>query len=740
MAAENDFPFLSRYQHLPQLVNNYVRDTSLTILRTLTDIPDEILELMKFHPLVEAKEVKCMLIFYLSSRKIDDDGPNIFTNNILPHGEYDAYMKNIRKLSENETQTLGVESELEKMYRKYLKTTPDFEYSTINIDSSKISVGFNGVTPVELFEKMIINWNIPLCSMKWKGRDVVKLYSGIETDPRWVDLITKISRDDDSILLSFVINNIPEGEKYSYTSQENLTLGTVTRTGNGYLLRYEYVTKYGIDDEKMSSIINKTFPHPSFTSVKKETESICANAIFKKLPFDKATFSDFVFMDKVASKVVFFNENSNSSTNKKRYHLYLFKTFNGVYDPELGILTTIIKKYTDAEIRMKNVASIETFRKYLAYMNRLFVIYTATKHEIEAYYEKQLGTSISKFLENEEMDGEKINKKEGERMREMKRVMSANPGRTYDDLFNQVKDKHNRGWSVDCAPEKHPYILTDENREQFEGEKAKFLQDMTNERASAVEINKAASVLSKEWNEYEFACIPRRNEKEASHVAVRFNERTGEPCCASLKVATKDVSIVEKFDPKVLAINKKLDYGRMGMTKPHEINRLLKLVHTNPEWYARYNVGSTDDTFLRCIVLATSPNEFLKYTSEQLPEKLAPHKSKIKIDDTSYINPDMWITTLSNVYKVNIVLFEMEPNNLSASIYTPPSYPDFDDTKPCVIVCTKPRSDTDPNKICELIVKSGTVPQFTFTSDKDADMWAMLKDVVKLAVKKYVVW
>lgn len=739
----SEFPYLSKYVHprsgmdLRSIIKSFVDEEDITVIRSLDAVPDTILTIMSEFPSIDEREIRCILIFFLKERMENGEGENIITNKLLPEGEYTNIMNNILKLSETEKKKIGVDDELNKRYNTVIKkkVIGNFDTTPFEIDNGSIHVKFNEITPVEIFEEMVVNWNVPICLLRWKGRDVVKLYSGMDTDKRWVDMISQLASDRDEVIMAFVIINVPSGEKYSTRAHDNLTYGTIRQQGNGYILTYDFETRYGINEDKINRIIDFTFPSPILQTKQKVIETVSGHVNFKKLPFDKFTFSDFIFRDQIMTKLMFFDERANSAANKKRYHMYIFKNFGNVYDAKAGIMTTMIKKYTDVEVRLKNVTKMEV-EKYITLLNKIFVIYSHERDDIEKDYVKEIGTTIDEFTGEKLTVGAYDNKKEGPRMKEMKRIMSANPGRTYNDLFNQTKGERLRGWSVNCAPEKHPYILTDENREEFENAKEEFLNEMKQDGATAKDINAAAGVLTRDWNGYDFACIPRVTDKEQPHVAVRFIKDTEEPCCSSVSVALKEGGGQRKFNPQALAVNKRLDFGRMGITKPHEIDRMFHLIHTNHEWYARYHLGTTHDTFLRCVVAATNTSEYVKYDQVQFAEHILAHKNEIGIQDMDYVHPDTWVSVLSNKFRVNIIIFDMTTDNLHCTTYIPPSYPKFDVSRPCIMMTMKDDADGDM-KICELIVKVGNVPGCVY--EVGSDMWKLLRDLMSYSSKKYIV-
>jgi hypothetical protein len=752
--SDGEFPMLSKYVYqlaaksieVIPIVKNYINDSDSDFLRTLKDVPQELAFIHETQSSITLQEIKAMLVFYIKQRNAnfkDSDEP-IFTNAILTEGEYKSTLSKIKKQVDDETKKNGVQHALDSAYEaSKKKKIKDFEREKIEVDSGRILIRFSGVTPVELFEKIVVGWNVPMAVLKWKGREVTKVFSGLEIDKRWFDVISKNMKGDE-VSMCFIINNVPEGGRYSTKANDIITYGIVSKAsvGTSYTLEYEFETRYGLTEQRINAIIDTTFPHPLITHQPKIVQSISGHSQFKKVPFDKTTFSDFVFIDDVASKVLFFNEDHNSATAKKRYHLYMFRFFGLIYEPAAGIMTTLVRNYTDIEVRMKNVSTIEEMERHLDTMNKIFVIYAARRDQIEKEYAAQLKMPIAKFLGIEVVgDGigeEKVNKKEGQRLGIMKKIMSTNPGRTYKDLFNQdIGDENrNRGWSLDCAKAKHPYILTDETMEKFEAAKDEFVKNLKKEGKTPAQINAAVGVLSREWNGYTFACLPREGDAEQPHVAVRFNERTGEPCCAVLDVALKEKKPVHKYVKEALATNKKLDYGRMGLAKPHQLDRIIKIIRTTPLAYARLSVGFGNDTFLKCVTLATNSN-MITLNSVEFDEKIIPYKVELGLSPDEYIDPDMWITSLSNKYNANIILFSSTPDNAFADLHLPASYPEFDPSKKCIIILIKIGETGEAT--CELFVKIGErFPTMIF--DIDTPMWDIMRNLFESSSRKYVLW
>ena len=678
-----EFPRLNYNTAAINEVENIVKSGT-----NFSDISGQISYIAKQYPEVPPAEISTMFVFFIKKHH-----PSQPTNKILAEGLYSDNIKQLQTKAMYQIENKKALDTIEKEYTAACAVLTPPRHSEYSIDTSYSSIDLtDSITSVELFDKCTTSEKIPFVMLRWKGTELFKICDRFTLDAA---LLQRSEFYDEKAVLIFVINNTFKSKNKFYTY--GVLIGTK--------LIFNFKTKGGYTQNSIFDMINSHFGGVLSRDklVNEKTDGVIT---FYNALFNKTLFTDFIFNHPYLSQTLFYMENKNSVVTKKRYYAYLINDIGAELNIQNAITCTITQVYGDIEVRFKEITSEENLNRAIELFTKIISIYLSKKDEIEKEYAALLGgLTPSEYLEKADVYTHE-NMKEGERLQQIKRVMSENDGRTFNDLFD-VSDKKTKGWVKECATEKQPYILTDDNKAAFLKAVERYTAELQKEGKTKNEIEKITETLSREWEGYDFACIPHKND-DSQFVSVRFL-KTGEPCCSTPDVAMKDVKEVNKKQVnQIITSNKYLDFGKRGLVKAYQINRILHLLTLNHNKYFRYNLGNTADTFLRCILFVTNP-DFRKYDEQNFEKYLSEEKEKLSIDENQYISPYDYSTEFSTRYTIdeefstsslsdsssvtsgtfNVCMFNCASDNLSCDIVVPANAFRFNVARPSIIIFNK---------------------------------------------------
>lgn len=624
------------------------------------------------------------------------------------------------------------------------------EFIEERIDNSYVLSVTNGENLLDIFDNIRVSLYVPFVSVNFAGKTFYKIYSHLIPANGWISEI-----EYSQGIRMYVLNTTEDKVISKKYLLENIYSTAFWDTNN--VLTASFKTRGDISEDIFLSRISEAVQTKyETTEVRKMGIKGTFDMTFPR--FNRLIISDLTMTNKLFRYFLFMNERKKTALHKPRFYLYFNPSQNGDVNDSLT-LTVINTDETHINIRVAFAIDIQQAIACRNVLTKLFSIADKEYPNILKYY--------GKFIDNiDAIAG--IKRSKTEQQDDKKTGKRAKLLRDFDpDMFGT-------GYPSSCFRKRQPYIIN-----SFE--QATKLAKTLNEPHKVIEFQGV-------W----YACQPREDDdadkdhvwpglvKNKSNIEEYKKKYPLLPCCFTTDQYTKATSLwkdalfgnkekqdVGKSDGigHIIAPNKVLPVERFG-DLPYNLQRLMTLSNITkinkgkltlfP--YLRYGVADTPDSFIQCIEQAVNsawkgaPEKNKRERIKQIKDRLLKqfNYSKQELYDYDlvtiknllenenyYVEPEMFVTAASELYKLNIILFQIDENNPSGNILLPRH------SVSCILRKQNPTRDTiviikhdSPNSaspyICELMCKISieqgklTKINFKFSRDNFVDSLASL--------------
>jgi hypothetical protein len=554
---------------------------------------------------------------------------------------------------------------------------------------------------IDIFDNMDTSRFIPFIMLIYKGKRYFKVYQYLPPLNSWIEEWSKI----DTQGLYFKILN-----SSSKKADIEKMYATGTWTSNNIVkLTHDIDKSEGISEDLSQRLINSLGGRLKVLIVSTWQTNI--GGIFRVLNFDinKTIIADLITNNPLVSFFMFLDEHS-LTVNQKAKELYVY------YKPDQQNIikeasTLRIVPYSKAlkteeasfYVRLTKVSNVQQIMSIRAVFSKILSLYKKSFEKISNDYISII-PDFKKSIGKPAKIKAKVDKKTGKRLQSLKQIRP--------DMFVG-------GYSIQCAPQRQPYIVKEEDLE----EKAKELGD-------------PHKIMFFEGSY--FACQPRdpddedkeniwpglkrnknKNKKNAKKVRPEWMAKYPLiPCCykddqyikkaAPLAQYTKNLEEegpmrTEKTATEfgyVLLSNSRVGAGRYGEL-PFNWNKIIiklgyeKVDKSKQSFYPilRHGVLTSVDSIIHCMERATN-DDYLNMDDDDKLERVRAIRDELSDidmavsrqetynipvdslrnnlkDSKTYLDPRIYVSILEKYYECNIYLYIVDNNNPDCNVAIP---------------------------------------------------------------------